>query len=329
MKSIVVIGGGSIGKRHVRNLFSLGEKDITLVEIDKERRGVLAKEFGVPVAASSAEAMMAKKFDIAFICSPSRFHMEQARFAAENGCHLFIEKPLADTVVGIDDLVQVVQKKQLVTFVGSNWKFYPLFQRMKDMLDAGVIGKVLSARCQFGQYLPDWHPWEDHRRGYSANKALGGGVLLDAHEFDYLTWFMGPVKKLVCFADRVSTVTVDTEDVAAVTLRFASGALGEIHLDYLQRFYQRDFEFFGEQGTITWRAEAKNILLKVKGKDDEIIPLSETYDMNDMYVEEVRHFLRCVEERRQTVTPIETGAEIVRLISAAKESAEKETIISF
>ncbi len=328
MNSILVVGGGSIGKRHTRNLLSLGEKDITMVEINVDRISELQKEFGITIISSLEEAWKSKKYNVSFICSPSIYHLSQALYCAKQGSNLFIEKPLAHTTEGLEELEKIVIEKKLITMIGSNWKFYPLFTRMKELLDTDAIGRVLSARCQFGQYLPDWHPWEDHRKGYSANKKLGGGVLLDSHEFDYLTWFIGgSVEKVACFADRVGEITVDSEDVAEVILQFKNKTIGEIHLDYVQRFYQRNFEFFGEMGTLTWDAPQKKIVLRtVDGKNmEEILP--ESYDVNQMYIDEATHFLESVNKRTETITPLSTGIEIIRLISAARESAESEKIV--
>lgn len=326
MKKILIIGGGSIGKRHLRNLLSLGEQDVAMVETNPERAEANKKEFNIPVY-NSLEEISDKKFDIVFICSPSVYHLQNSLWAAEKGSDLFIEKPLSHNLERVDKLIDSVREKKLITLVGSNWKFYPLFQKMKELLDSGVIGKILSARCQFGQYLPDWHPGEDYRQGYSANKKLGGGILLDSHEFDYLTWFLGEVKKISCFAKKVSNLEIDVEDVAEVILEFKNGAIGEIHLDYLQRFYQRNFEFFGETGTIIWDSNLQKVILMTKEKGWEEFPLVANYDINTMYVEEIKSFLDCVENRKETITPIEKGAQVLQLIVAAQESAEKEKII--
>lgn len=327
MKKILIIGGGSIGQRHLRNLLFLGEKNLSLVEVNTERANDLKKEFGIEVFSSTATARKAGNFDIVFVCTPPACHLENALLFAASGAHLFIEKPLSNDMGGVAKLVKITKKNKLVTMVGSNWKFYPSFQKIKELIDSGAIGRVLSARCQLGQYLPDWHPKEDYRHSYSANKKLGGGMLLDSHEFGYLSWFLGDVKKVACFAKKVSALEIDVEDVFEAILEFTSGAIGEIHADYLQRFYQRNFEFFGETGTIIWDYNLKKVILKNKANGITEFPLEENYDLNAMYVEEIKHFLQCVEKQQETVTPIEEGAAVLRLICAAKDSAEKNKVI--
>ncbi len=327
MSKILIIGGGSIGKRHLRNSISLTGHELAMVEVQTERATALREEFNCPVFSDVAQALTEFSPEIAFVCSPSIYHLEQAKLAAAHGCHLFVEKPLSHNTNGVEELITLVKEKDLITMVGSNWKFYPLFQTMKELLDKNAIGKILSARCQFGQYLPSWHPWEDYRHGYSANQKLGGGVLLDSHEFDYLTWFLGPVKKLVSFADKVSNLEIDVEDVSETILVFKSGVIGEIHLDYVQRFYQRNYEFFGENGTILWDVNQKKVLLKVVDAEPQEFALESDYDLNAMYIEQLKHFLMAVKNHQSTVTPIEKGSEIIKLISAAKTSAAEGRVI--
>jgi predicted dehydrogenase len=327
MNTILIIGGGSIGKRHLKNILDLGMQDISVVEVDDSRRKSIEKEFSVATFSSVQEAFVDKEFSIAFICSPSVFHLENALLCAKKGCDLFIEKPLSHSIEGLEQLFAVVKEKKLITMVGSNWKFYPLFQKMKEILDSNVLGKVLSARCQFGQYLPDWHPYEDYSKGYSSNKKLGGGILLDSHEFDYLTWFLGDVKKLACFADTVSDLEIDVEDVAEVILQFKSGVIAEIHLDYLQRVYQRNFEFFCERGSMFWSMADKKVTLFEIEKEKKEFFIEDTYDLNIMYIEEIKHFFSCLEKRKETITSITQGKKIIDLISASKESSTKEKVM--
>lgn len=328
MKKILIIGGGSIGKRHAKNLLSLGEKNIMIVEVNPERAAAVEKELSLSTV-PSLEAGLDKKPDIAFVCSPSIYHLEQAMLCAARGLDIFVEKPLSHTTKGLTKLLKLTKLKKPVTMVGSNWKFYPSFQKMKELLDADAIGKLLSARCQFGFYLPDWHPWEDYRKGYSANKTLGGGILLDSHEFDYLPWFVGKkVEKLACIAGKVSDLEIDVEDTAEVIFQFEGGAIGEMHLDYIQRIHQRSFEFFGELGSLFWDIRDKRVVLEKKGEEQQVFPLAGGYDLNAMYVEEAKHFLDCIEKRKETITPVEKGAETLRLILAAKKSSKTRKTIN-
>ncbi len=320
--SILIIGGGSIGQRHLRNLLFLRAGNISVVETNKGRANQIAGKYRVTVFASIEQALKSGSYNIAFICTPTAYHLDSALLCAGLGMHLFIEKPLANGLNGAKKLLGLAKSKGLVTMVGSNWKFYPLFRKMKQWIDGGEIGKIFSARCQAGQYLPDWHPKEDYRKNYSANKKLGGGILSDCHEFDYLTWFMGDAVKLSCFAKKASNLEIDVEDVAVAILEFKSGALGEIHVDYLQRFYQRNFEFFGQKGTIKWNFLDKKAILEKVGQKRREFLLPAGYDLNKMYIEEAKHFLQCVKIRRETLMPAAKAYKVLQLIAAARGSVK-------
>jgi predicted dehydrogenase len=323
---IAVIGCGSIGNRHIRNLLSLQLADVIAHDKDAKRLSAVAREFGVPGVPSLSEILLAKP-DAVVICTHTRFHVALALEAARAGCHLLIEKPLSHNLDHVDELLDEVIKKNLVTLVGCNFKFHPSFLKMKEILDSGVLGKVLSARCQFGQYLPDWHPWEDYRNTYSAQSDLGGGILLDSHEFDYMTWFLGDMVEVFCLSGKLSNLEIDTEDTAEVVLRFRSGAIGEIHLDYTQRAYQRNYEFFGENGTLKWDFVDRKVWLYAAQEDKwEVFDEPKNYDLNTMYLEEMRHFIDCVQNGKETITDIRCGRKTLQVIMAAKSSAREGCI---
>lgn len=324
---IAVIGCGSIGRRHIRNLLALGIKEVMGCDTNPGRVDAVRAEYGIAGVLKFSEVLAARP-DAVVVGTPTSLHVPPALEAAKAGCHLFIEKPLSDCLDGIDGLVEEVDRRQLVTLIGSNFKFHPSFTRMKEIIASGILGRVLSARCQFGQYLPDWHPWEDYRKGYSARRELGGGILLDSHEFDYMSWFLGDVKEVFCIAERLSELEINTEDTAAVILRFSSGAIGEIHLDYTQRAYQRNYEFLGERGTLMWDFNDRGVrLYKATEKMWEVYDEPRSYDLNDMYLQEMRHFVDCVENRKQTVTNIHSGLKCLRAIIAARKSADTRQIV--
>ena len=325
---ILVIGCGSIGRRHLGNLRRLGEEDLLAMDPGLDRLKSAVQDFGAQ-GFSSMEQALDQKPEVALVCSPNSLHLEQAMACVTAGCHVFVEKPLSHNMNGVNALVQEAEKRGLVTMVGSNFKFHPIFIKMKEILESGALGKITSARCQFGQYLPDWHPYEDFRNGYSARKDLGGGVLLDSHELGYMVWFLGDVDSVFCFSGKLSSLDIQTEDTAEVLLRFASGAIAEAHLDYTQRAYQRNYEFFGEKGSMTWDFSQGKIRLFLASENkwtDWLQPGD--YDLNRMYVDQMKHFFVCVKSGTRTTTDFREGRSILEIITAAKISSREGRIVN-
>lgn len=323
----LVIGGGSIGKRHLKNLLFL-KQEVAVCEPVVERAKAIKKEFNVSVF-SNAEKGLKEGFDAVVIANPNVYHLSSALIAAKYGCHLFIEKPLSHNLNGVDELVEIIERKKLKMLMGSNFKFHPSFKLIKQILDEGTIGKIISFSVIAGQYLPDWHPWEDYRKGYSANKSLGGGVLLDSHEFDYLQWFLGPIKKLACFAGRYSNLEIDTEDIAELIVELENKIVGNIHVDYIQRPYKRVYSFYGEKGTMEWSFLDKKISLYSANKNTwEYFKEDSDYDLNEMYAEEMKHFINVIKGKEESITDIYKAKQILEVVESAKKSFELGRVIN-
>jgi predicted dehydrogenase len=319
-----VLGCGSIGKRHVRNLLLLGQKDVLAFDPREDRRAE-AEALGVATT-GSIDAVWDAKPEAVLVTSPSKLHVGTALAAAERGVHMFIEKPVSDVHdAHLDRLVAIAREKKLVTLVGCNLRFHPGLANAKRVLDEKRLGRVVSCRAEFGQYLPDWHPWEDYRKGYSARKDLGGGVVLDAiHELDYVRWLMGEVVSVGALAGHLSHIEIDTEDTASILLRFASGAFGEVHLDYVQRTYTRSCQIVGDEGTLAWEfgklGEVR--VFEAKTKAWEVISGPAGWEPNTMYVDEMRHFLSCLEGREKPHQDVAEATAVLDVALAVKESAE-------
>jgi len=250
--------------------------------------------------------------------------------AAEHGCHLFIEKPLSDSLEGVDRLLATVTERNLVTLVGCNMRFHPGLVRVKKLLEKGAIGRVVAARVEVGQYLPDWHPQEDYRQGYSARRDLGGGVILDAiHEIDYIRWMLGEVATVACFSGKLSRLEIDTEDTAAILLRFDNGTIGEVHMDYVQRAYSRSCHLIGEEGTILWDYGADKVTYySTSSRQWQTFREGDVNDPNQMYVEEMRHFLRCLAREEEPALDVFEGSRVLQVALAAKESAASGRVVT-
>ncbi len=319
---ILVVGVGSIGSRHSRNLASLGHR-VLVWDTDRDRLREAATLPGIE-AAPSLEGALAAKPDAVLICTPPALHLEPARRALAAGAHLFVEKPIAHTSDGVPALIDEARRRERVLTVGFNLRFLPSLRRVKALLEEKRAGKVLAVRAEFGAYLPDWRPGRDYRDNYAVHTALGGGILLDAiHELDYLGWLFGEVAEIFCIAGHWSDLVGDTEDVAEVTLRFDSGALAQVHLDYIQCRYRRNLQVIGDEGVIVW--DFPTHIVRVHGAErrgEETTPVNDG-DPNDVYLEEMRHFIRCLEGRESPLADGEEALRSIRLVEAAKRSARE------
>ena len=324
----LVIGCGSIGKRHIANLIALKAGEIVAFDVREDRREEVKSKFGVNTVDNLNDAW---KLDprIALIAVSTNLHVSYAIEAAKRGCHLFIEKPLSDCMEGVDELLEIVARKGLITLVGCNMRFHPGLMTVKRLLGEKAIGRVVTARAEFGKYLPDWHPWEDYRNGYSAQGKLGGGVILDAiHEIDYIRWMIGEVEAVSCFAGKLSRLEIDTEDTAAIILSFNDGTIGEIHLDYVQRTLSRGCQIVGDEGTIRWDFNPGGVdWYSAKGGTWQVLPPPTDWNPNQMYVDEMIHFLRCVDGEEKPALDVNEGARVLQIALAAKLSAETRKFV--
>ena len=320
----LVVGCGSIGKRHIRNLLQLNAGEIIAYDVQPDRREEVQKQFDIAICEDFTQGLDQNP-DAILVCTPTSLHLRYAHPAVERGLHVFVEKPLSDSLDGVDSFLAEVARRQVVVLVGCNYRFHRGLVLVKQLLDEGGIGRPLFVRAQFGQYLPDWHPWEDYRQGYSAKRSLGGGIILDSiHELDYVTWFLGEATEVCCFAGKVSDLEIETEDTAEILLRFENGALGEVHMDYVQRAYNRSCEVVGEEGTIVWSYQDNSVsLYSAVERRWHVSKWPGVYDTNEMYVQEMEHFLACLKGEEQPQLD-EVGAKrVLQLALAAKESAQR------
>jgi predicted dehydrogenase len=323
----LVVGTGSIGQRHIKNLLRLEAGEVTAFDLSPERRGETVSQFGIAVFDDLDKGLAARP-DAVLVTTPPDAHVEVASRAARAGCHLFIEKPLSHRLDGLDELERLVADGNLVSLVGCNLRFHPALAEAKRLVATGAVGRVVAVMAQFGQYLPTWHPWEDYRRMYSAHRNQGGGVILDAiHEVDYVRWMLGEVAEVACFADKLSDLDLDVEDTAALVLRFESGAIGEIHLDYVQRDYSRNCTLIGDGGTIRCDLAAAHTSVYTEGTGRWDIACSlPDWDVNEMYVDELRHFTRCLSGLEQSVCDIRQGRRVLQVALAARLAAQTRTV---
>jgi len=319
-----VLGAGSIGVRHLRNARALGHTIAAVFDPDAARRAEIAMLAGDGALITGDEsAALDAPADAVLVCSPTVRHLAQARAAVARGRHALIEKPLAHALDGTAELVTEAAAGRLTVLVACNLRFLPSLQLVKRLIDEGRIGTPLSARAHCGYYLPYWRPHTDYRHGYGARQATGGGIILDSiHELDYIRWLLGEPREVFCYAGKVSSLEIDTEDNADLLLKFDYGAVAGVHLDYLQRTYRRSCELIGEDGLIAWDYIAQTV--RVYGKEDrrhDVFEESINTDRNHMFVEELRHFVECVERGKAPMCDVAGGRRVLEIAMAAKASA--------
>ncbi len=325
---ILIAGLGSVGRRHFRNLIALGEKDIVLL---RTRKATLPDDelANYPVETDIQEALRKHKPEAVIVSNPTAFHLDVAIPAAQTGCALLLEKPVAHSMERVDQLEEAVRQSGAKVLVAFQFRFHPGMLRAKQLIEAGEIGRIVSAHVQFGEYLPGWHPWEDYRKGYAARTDMGGGVVLtQCHSLDYLPWLVGKATSVWGFTGKLSDLEVDVEDTAKIGLRFASGALGSLHLDYNRQPPVHAFDIAGTQGTIKWDlADGATRIYRAEKKDWEEYPLPAGWERNVMFVEQMKHFLAVVRGEAEPACTLADGIRVQRLVEAVHQSQRSGCVI--
>ncbi|MBU1036486.1 Gfo/Idh/MocA family oxidoreductase [Patescibacteria group bacterium] len=329
----LICGLGSIGQRHYKNLKKLGFNDILVYRTKKGSNqnfiNNFEKKFKPQVFYNLNEAL-AKKPKAVLITNPTSLHVPLAIKAAKAGIHVFTEKPLSCNIKGVEKLISEIKKHKLVGYVGYNFRFHPLLKQMKKWVEAGKIGKVLSAQAEIGEYLPDWHPWENYQKTYAARKDLDGGVVLtQSHDLDYLYWFFGKAKYIASVGGKKSDLKINVDDLVKIIIEFKSGIITAVHMDYLKRPPKRQFEILGTKGRIIWNYEEKKLtfISLQKGVKPLIIKEPLNFERNSMFIKELKHFIKCLRGKEKPLVDLSQGKEVLKIILAIKKSLKDKKII--
>lgn len=249
-----LFGTGSIGQRHLRNLRTLcPEMEFIFVRAD-ERHDALSHQYAAQVV-RNVEATIALKPALAIVATPSHAHAEVLAPLLNAGIACYVEKPAVITQHDVEQLRRVLDHLQPPppTVSGCNLRFLPSLQKLRNVLQQGLIGRPIRAHLQVGQWLPDWRPQQDYRASYSADPTRGGGVAFDLiHELDMARWLFGDFDQCTAVGGHYSRLEIASEDAAAIVLGRAGGPAVSVGLDYIARPPIRRYEIFGEEGTLVW-----------------------------------------------------------------------------
>ena len=335
----LIAGLGSIGRRHFRNLIALGEKDIVLL---RTRKATLPDDelAGYPVETDLAEALEKHKPDAVVVANPTSLHLDVAIPAAEAGCHILLEKPVSHSLDRLDLLEKAAAKSGSKILVGFQFRYHPTLNKARELIQSGALGKILTVHVHWGEYLPQWHPWEDYRQSYAARADLGGGVIVTlTHPLDYLRFILGDVDSLWSFNGHLSSLEMDVEDVAEIGLKFSSGALGGVHINYFQRPPVHRLEIVGTSGTLRWdNADGMLHLQQMPApfgsfSDQPPAPVSESFSLpegferNQLFIAQTKHFIEVAKGSAQPVCSLDDGIRALQMALAAYESQKTERVV--
>ncbi|MDH3346905.1 MAG: Gfo/Idh/MocA family oxidoreductase [Desulfobulbaceae bacterium] len=329
MQRFLVVGLGSIGKRHVQNLRTLfPSAEITVLRHQWTAGMVVPSELGCDACVGNMEDALAKKPQAAIIANPASHHLLSAMPLAAAGVHLLVEKPLSIAPDGVDELLAVCKENHIILMVGYNLRFLKSLQQFRAFINEGLVGRVLSVRAEVGQYLPTWRPDADYRQGVSAQRRLGGGVLLElSHDIDYLLWLFGTVSSVTALLGQQGDLDIDVEDTAHLLLRFTSSRQQEemvatLSMDFIRRDPRRQCKVIGSHGTLVWDGIAGTVTIYEPQQERWRELFSEQPDRNYTYLQELKHFIESVDTAQEAPISGWDGKAVLEVVTAARRSSE-------
>lgn len=317
----LVVGSGSIARRHIANLRQLlPQAEVGCVSASG--RALAVGETPATTCLASFEEALAWGAELAVVASPAPLHLDHATALLETGIAVLIEKPLSDSLARHQAAAERLLPWRDRIEVAYNLRFLSSCRRMQGLLAEQVVGRVHSIHIDLGQYLPDWRPQSDYRRNVSANRVLGGGVLLElSHEFDYLTYLFGRFDRVFCVIRQSGELEIDVEDQADILMTRADGVLAQLHMDFLQRKATRHCKVVGQQGNLHWDLITNSITRETAAGQQMLFAEPEA-DLNEMYLELLRGFIEMAERRTAPRIPYEDGLAVLAMVDAMRLSSE-------
>jgi len=326
-KRILILGAGSVGKRHAKNLIDLG-CEVSLFDPRQDRVETVRKELDVNNAFSDQKRLAThlEAMDGVVIASPPKFHLEQASLAVQRDLPVLMEKPLsisADQVTSYPELIE----KQATILMGYTYRWWGPLGEMKKRLGNNELGKIWRAEFIMSAHLADWHPWENYQDFFMASKELGGGALLDeSHFVDLMLWLFGEPDSLFADIDKLSNLEIDTDDNVDIVARYKDGLRVSIHLDLFGRPHRKHILISGENGSMEWSFEP-NRLRTSNTIGQEWSEQFYTCERNEMFIAVAKEFLDHLENNTPFSSTLNDGLAVLKILDLCRKSSlEKKCI---
>ena len=314
--SVLIVGCGSIGKRHARVLAGLGITDLRACDPMEAQRRSLQDQVPAAQLYDSYEAGLAQRPDAVLICTPPALHVKQAIRAIRGGCHVLCEKPLSDSIEGVDHLQELAAAQRKKVMVALCFRYHSGLVQAKETLDSGAIGRLASIRALVGEHLPEVRP--DYRGLFSAQQ---GGAFDLMHEIDLAIWYASrPVSEVHSLSGNYSDIGIAAPDLAEILIDFDTGCLASIHLDFFQRPRRRQIELIGTAGVILvefaqWDHCTVSTYEVAKGtwQHDRLVT-----ERDNMFRAEDREFLIAIAEEKPIRCTIAEARRSVEVVMACQ-----------
>lgn len=301
---VLIIGLGSIAKKHIKVLKSIDNK----VEIFA-LRSKKTNNFFEGITNIYSWDNIPKGLDFIIISNPPSMHYSTIKKCIKLKVPLFIEKPPLNSVTNSDKLLSLIKKYNVTTYVAFNLRFHPIIQWLKKNLDL-KLNKIREVNIYCGSYLPDWRPGIDYRKSYSARKELGGGVHLDLiHEIDYTRWLFGEPLKGLSTLGKKSNLKINSYDYANYLLEYKNFFINII-LNYYRRDSKRSIEIIFEDKTIYCNLIDNNIYDLTNNK---LIYQEKNYDIIKTYYDQMNYFLKNVLKNKVNMSTLEESLKSLSL----------------
>ena len=323
MKRILVIGGGSIGERHVRCFLHTQRADVSLCETSDAVRERVSAAYLLASVHSSFDDALKNEFDAAVICTPAQLHVPMARTLAERRVNLLIEKPLSTSLDDVDNLATLVSSNGLVAAVAYVTRVHPAVVEMKEAIDSGRFGRPVEAVLTSGQHFPLYRP--AYRDTYYTRHETGGGAIQDAltHSINAVEWLVGPVTRIVVDADHCVLEGVEVEDTVHVITRHGE-VMGSFSLNQHQAPNETSLTVICEQGAVRYEANRSRWVSCVEPGTQWQTEAAFQLERDDLFVRQANTFLDLMHGVGDPPCPLADGLQTLRVNLAALRSVKEQ-----
>jgi predicted dehydrogenase len=320
----LVIGLGSMGKRRIRCLKALEYFDITGFDNNKDRTNEAKDKYQINVI-NSLDDIDFKKFNAVIISTPPDIHTKFAKIAIENNLPCFIE---ASVVLNEVNELKNFNSKNIFIAPSCTLKFHPVIKQFKEIITSKKFGKITNFSYHSGQYLPDWHPWENVKDYYVSNRITGGAREIVPFELTWLCDLVGfPIKCNGVF-NKTIDCHADIEDSYSLSLKYHD-KVGNMIVDVASRFATRSVIINFELAQIRWNWEDNFYkIFEVSKNSWDIYNIIKTnhedgYNPNiieEMYIDEIKSFIEGIKDPNNFPNNLEDDLRILKILEEVENS---------